>query len=185
MLMTTAEFRTYVQSDELDTVLEARLSALELLIRRHTNNNFQQRGVRVRADVLEKRFLSDSPIPFAPGDTVMVSESARMPGALFTVKETGQCFFTAQETPCDEKDVLITKVAYPMDVKLGAVGILKWQMKNDAANSGDISHKNIQSESLSRYSVTYATDHTEAEIDIAFGVPKKYVAFLNHYKKAR
>lgn len=185
MLMTIAELRAHVQTDETDETLEARLSALELLIRKCTNNPFQQRGSRVRADMAGGRFLSDAPVPFAPGDTVMVSESARMPGALLTVKEAGSGSFTVEEPIHEENGVLVTKVAYPMDVKLGAAGILKWQLKNEAANSGDASQKDVQSETLSRYSVTYASDATESDLDAAFGVPKKHVAFLKHHKKAR
>ncbi len=98
MLMTAAEFRTYVQTEEPDPVLEARLSALELLIRGYTNNLFQQRGFRVQASVRDGRFCSGSPVPFVPGDTVMVSESENMQGQLFTVKEIEPFAFTVQET---------------------------------------------------------------------------------------
>lgn len=76
-------------------------------------------------------------------------------------------------------------VEYPADVKLAAVNILKWQMKNEAAAAGDTSKKDIQSETLSRYSVTYATDVSESDIEAKFGVPKKLVACLKLYKKAR
>ena len=76
-------------------------------------------------------------------------------------------------------------VEYPADVKLAAVNILKWQLKNEAANSGDTSKKDIQSETLSRHSVTYAADATEADLSEDFGVPKKLVACLKYYKKAR
>lgn len=76
-------------------------------------------------------------------------------------------------------------VDYPADVKLAAVNILKWQLKNEAANSGDKSQKDIQSETLSRHSVTYAADASEADISADFGVPKKLVACLKLYKKAR
>ena len=64
-------------------------------------------------------------------------------------------------------------VEYPADVKLAAVNILKWQLKNEAAAAGDTSKKDIQSETLSRYSVTYAADASEADIEVNFGVPKK------------
>ena len=40
MIMSVEEFKTFVQSDLTDNVLEAKLQALELLIRRYTNNNF-------------------------------------------------------------------------------------------------------------------------------------------------
>lgn len=76
-------------------------------------------------------------------------------------------------------------VEYPADVKLAAVNILKWQLKNEAAAAGDTSKKDIQSETLSRYSVTYAADASESDIDAKFGVPKKLVAILKLYKKAR
>lgn len=42
MIMSVEEFKTFVQSDLTDNVLEAKLQALELLIRRYTNNNFQK-----------------------------------------------------------------------------------------------------------------------------------------------
>lgn len=74
---------------------------------------------------------------------------------------------------------------YPADVKLAAVNILKWQLRNEAAAAGDKSQKDIQSETLSRHSVTYATDASEADLSADFGVPKKLVACLKLYKKAR
>ena len=76
-------------------------------------------------------------------------------------------------------------VEYPADVKLAAANILKWQLNNEAAATGDTSKKDIQSETLSRYSVTYAADASEADISADFGVPRKLVACLKFYKKAR
>ena len=49
MIMTVAELRQYVTTDDVDQVLEAKLQALELLIRAYTNNNFQQRAFRAVA----------------------------------------------------------------------------------------------------------------------------------------
>ena len=68
---------------------------------------------------------------------------------------------------------------------MGVVDIMKWKLKNEAANSGDTSKKDIQSETISRHSVTYATDSTESDIDERFGVPRKYMAFLKSYIKPR
>ena len=121
MLMTVEELRNYLTTEESDEMLAARLEALELTIRKYTNNTFTKNGV----------------------------------------------------------------VEYPMDVKLGAVNILKWQLKHEAAAAGDTSKKDIQAETLSRYSVTYATDASESDMEAKFGVPKKLVAFLKLYKKAR
>lgn len=74
---------------------------------------------------------------------------------------------------------------YPADVKLGVVAMLKWKLKNEAANDGDKEQKDIQSETISRHSVTYVTDTTEIDLDEHFGVPKKHTAFLKPYKRAR
>ena len=129
--------------------------------------------------------MSESLIPFNVGDTIMVSESALQSDCLAVVTEVNDLTFMTDADWADDNSVLVTKVDYPLDVKLGAVNILKWQLRNEAANSGDKSQKDIQSETLSRHSVTYATDATEADIAADFGVPKKHVAFLTNYMKAR
>ena len=186
MLMTVEELRQYIQTDETDQVLAAKLSALELTIRRYTNNNFINRRVWLDADILGGVFVSDALIPFREGDTIMISHSDLMQDCLCTVQEVaGDTTFTVNEDVYDEGNVFVYKVDYPMDVKLGAVNILKWMLRNEAANSGDTSKKDIQSETLSRHSVTYATDSTESDLAVDFGVPKKHVAFLKLYKKAR
>ncbi|MBO7253619.1 MAG: hypothetical protein J6V25_13460, partial [Oscillospiraceae bacterium] len=92
---------------------------------------------------------------------------------------------TLKEETVDEDYMYATRVVYPMDVKMGVVKILKWQLKNDAANSGDESQKDIQSETVSRHTVTYVADPTESDLDEHFGVPKKHTAFLRPYMKAR
>lgn len=187
MLMTVDELKELIQTDEPDKMLEMRLKALEMSIRRYCNNNFQQRGCRVTADIRAGVFMSESLIPFEEGDTIMVSESDLQSGCLATVTEANELTFLTDGDWEDENDVLVTKVKYPMDVKLGAAKIIGWQLRNDAANSGDTSKKEIQSETLSRYSVTYAADATESDlaVDTGLGVPKKYAAFLKYYKKAR
>ena len=166
-------------------MLIAKLSALELTIRRFTNNNFQNRGFRIEADIRAGIFMSESLIPFDVGDTIMVSESDLQSDCLATVTEANDLTFLTDSEWADDNNVLVTKVVYPMDVKLGAVNILKWQLRNEAAASGDKSAMPVQSETISRHSVTYATDATEADMSADFGVPKKLVAFLKLYKKAR
>ncbi len=186
MLMAVEELKTYIQTEDTDAVLAGRLSALELTIRRYTNNNFINRGYMIEADIRGGVFISEALIPFEVGDTVMIANAKLQNGCLCTVKEvSGDTTFAVNERVADEDNVLIYLVDYPLDVKIGAVNILKWQLRNEAANSGDKSQKAIQSESLSRYSVTYAADSTETDISADFGVPKKLVAFLKMYKKAR
>lgn len=186
MLMTVEELRKYIQTDEPDEMLAARLEALELTIRRYTNNNFIKRGIWIEADVMAGVFMSESLIPFEAGDTIMIAHSDLQAGWLCTVNEvTDDTTFTVKEEVADEDAIRLYKVVYPMDVKLGAVNILKWQLRAEAAAAGDTSKKDIQSETLSRYSVTYATDASESDIEAKFGVPKKLVACLKLYKKAR
>lgn len=185
MLMTVEELKTYIKTEEPDALLEAKLKALELTIRRYTNNNFQKRGFRVEADIRGGVFMSEALIPFNVGDTIMVSESDLQSDCLAVVTEVNDLTFMTDADWAEDNSVLVTKVDYPLDVKLGAVNILKWQLRNEAANSGDKSQKDIQSETLSRHSVTYATDATESDLAVDFGVPKKHVAFLNNYMKAR
>lgn len=184
MIITIDELRLYIDTGETDSVLEAKLQALENQIRRATNNNFQQRAFRRPANITDGLFIVEALTPFSVGETVQVSESGLNAG-LYTVTEVMDSTFKVKEKVYDEESVLVTKVEYPMDVKLGAVDILKWQLKNAAANSGDTSKKDIQSKTLSRYSVTYAADATETDIDENFGAPKKYTAFLKSYRKAR
>lgn len=42
MLMTVEELREFIQTDETDAVLEAKLSALELMVKGYTNNTFNR-----------------------------------------------------------------------------------------------------------------------------------------------
>ena len=81
--------------------------------------------------------------------------------------------------------VLITKIEYPLDLQMGAIEIMRWQLKNENQNYNPDADKDVQSETISRHSVTYAQDVTESDIDPNFGVPKKYTAFLKRYMKAR
>lgn len=176
MIMTVAELRQFVTTGEEDQALEARLQALELLIRAYTNNNFQQRGFRVEADIRGGVFMSESLIPFAVGDTVMISQSDLQSDCLCTVKEiTDDTTFTVNESCADDDCILVTKVVYPADVKLGVANMLKWQLDNG-------NKVGVASETISRHSVTYF-DMTGD--NSAVGFPKALTGFLRPYMKAR
>lgn len=185
MLMTVEELKQYITTNKSDMVLKAMLQALELTIRRYTNNNFQNRGFRVEADIKAGVFMSESLIPFEVGDTIMVSESDLQSDCLAVVTEVNDLTFTTDSEWADEDNVLVTKVVYPADVKLGAANIIDWQLRNQAMNSGDASQAPVASETISRHSVSYATDASEADLSTEFGVPRKHVAFLKGHKKAR
>lgn len=186
MLMTVDELRQFVDTDEEDQVLEAKLQALELLIRSYTNNNFQVRAFRaVAVAEADNSLFVNTPIPFRAGDTLQITESELQPNALVTVTAVADGVVSVSEDIYEESGVVITKVVYPQDVKMGVAAMLKWMLKNEAANNGDKEQKDVQSETISRHSVTYVTDTTEADLDEHFGVPKKHTAFLKPYKRAR
>lgn len=113
MIMTVDFLRRFIQTEEEDQALEARLQALEILIQGFTNNDFQ-------------RHLS------ADGE-------------------------------------------YPMDVKMGVISLMKWELEN-REKAG------IESETISRHTVNYLNlDYYNS----AAGYPKSLMGFLTPYKKAR
>lgn len=75
MIMTVEELKKYVDTEEKDSVLEAKLQALELLIRKYTNNNFQDRNRRFVAPVDAVTGFQYASELFKVGDTIQVSES--------------------------------------------------------------------------------------------------------------
>lgn len=176
MIMTVAELRQFVTTDETDQALEARLSALELLIRAYTNNNFQARAFRAIAVATSSGHQLVTAInnPFKAGDTLQITESELNTG-LVNVRTSSNGVITVKEDLYDESGVVITKVVYPMDVKLGVANMVKWQLDN-----GD--KVGVQSETISRHSVTYFNLDGD---NSSMGFPKSLTGFLRPYMKAR
>lgn len=176
MIMTIAELRQFVTADEDDQVLEARLQALELLIRAYTNNNFQKRAFRAVAVAMAggNQLLVQDANPFKAGDTLQITESELNAG-LVHVSTTSGDGITVKEDLYDESGVVITKVVYPPDVKLGVANMLKWQLEN-----GD--KVGVASETISRHSVTYFDMSGD---NSTIGFPKALTGFLRPYRRAR
>ena len=173
MILTVQELRRYVTTDEEDQALEARLSALELLIRAHTHNNFQKRAFRRMADIADGTMVMTGN-PFREGDTVQVTGSDFNEG-LYTVTAADDSTITVREDTRDEDDVLVTKVEYPMDIRMGVVNLIKWEL-NRRDKVG------VSSESISRHSVTYESMTDDNSV---MGYPKMLMGFLKPYMKAR
>lgn len=174
MILTLDELRQHITTTEDDAVLEANLKALEFSIRRHTHNNFQNRAFRREADIVGGMFLVEALTPFNPGDTVQVSQGDLNKG-LYTVDEVTDSTFTVKEAVVDERDVLVTKVVYPPDVKMGVIKLLKWE-QNQGEKVG------IQSETISRHTVNYVSMDKDNAL---MGYPKHLLDFLAPYKQAR
>lgn len=176
MIMTVAELRRFIDTDVEDQVLEAKLQALELLIRAYTNNNFQVRAFRAIAVAMpEHELMCNGKIPFKSGDTLHITESEFMPDQLVTVESVNGSAITVNEDLYDESGIVITKVAYPADVKVGVANLLKWELDNR-------DKVGVASETISRHSVTYFNMDGD---NSTMGFPKALMGFLKPYMKAR
>lgn len=183
MIITVEFLKKFIATDIVDEVLEVKLQALEAAIRKYTNNNFQNANVRFLADI-SNGVVNQNSLYLAVDDTIQISQSDFNKG-LYTIVEKNDYQMKLDKVLYDEKMVLVTKIEYPIDVKLGVVDIMRWKLKYENQNYNPEAEKDIQSETISRHSVTYATDTTESDLDVNFGVPKKYLAFLKPYMKAR
>ena len=177
MILTVSELKQYITTDETDKVLEAKLQALELLIRAYTNNNFQIRAFRAVAVAVAEgnKLLFNSPVPFKVGDTLQITESDFMQDELVTVLTVDDASITVSGELSDESGVVVTKVKYPMDVKMGIVNLMKWELDNREKVG-------VASESISRHSVTYVDQTGDNTV---MGYPVALMGFLKPYRKAR
>lgn len=156
-----------------ESVLQRKLDAVESLIRSYTNNSFQNRHIRFEGYSEGNQIFGTSHY-LKTGDTVQITksdvndglyvltavddESVTVDGELFTV-------------PLNR----VTKVEYPAAVQEGVINLLLWDVENrDKAR--------IQSETLSRHAVTYASQTDENTI---MGYPKMLMGFLRPFMKAR
>jgi len=173
MIMSVDELKTYVNTDIADQVLEGKLQALELLVRKYTNNNFQNRNIRFRCSIMTTKLFLTSDL-LNVGDTVQISES-RYSDGVFNIINVENGYTELNRNLIDEADILVTKVEYPTDVKIGVANLMKWDLENR-------DKVGIQSETLSRHSVTYFNMDGDNSL---IGYPKSLIGFLKPYMKAR
>ena len=157
-----------------DEKIQRKLKAIEQTIRAYTNNNFQKRAYRKTADIVSGLFAVKEGVTFKVGDTVEVSESGFNAG-LYTVASVTETSFTVEEEIVDEAEVLVTKVEYPDDVIDCALNLMEWEIKNRAKVG-------IQSETLSRHSVTYFAQDANNQV---MGYPVSLLGCLKAYRKCR
>lgn len=174
MIISVEDARQYITTSETDAVLAAKLRAVEALIRKYTNNNFQQRNVRFKCSAIATKLFLTTEL-LSAGDTIQVSESLYNDGVYTVVSKEEEGFIELDKPLIDEANLLITKVVYPEDVKLGVVNMLKWDIENR-------DKVGIASETISRHSVTYFNMDGE---NSNLGYPKSLIGFLKPYMKAR
>lgn len=173
MVISIEDLKKYITTTEPDAVLEAKLQALELSVRKYTNNNFQKRNIRFQCPIMAQKLHLETNL-LNVGDTVQISSSLFNDG-IYHITEKEEGFVELNETLIDEPAVIVTMVLYPMDVKMGVVNMLRWELENRDKIG-------IASETISRHSVTYFNMDAD---NSALGFPKALTGFLKPYMKPR
>lgn len=159
-------------ADYTMTELQREMDAIEQAIRSYTNNNFQDQRKRVECATKGGVLQGASPY-LKTGDTVEISKSNN--AGLYVLAQVGDTMTVYSGALFDEPYNLVTKVEYPADVVAGALRLLDWKLtQSDKVG--------VQSESISRHSVTYVNyDGTNS----IMGYPQSLFGFLKPYKKVR
>lgn len=159
-------------SGQDSSILQEKLNAIELLIRKYTNNNFQNRNIRFLAPS-DGNVLYGSCLFLKAGDTVQITESLVNDG-LYVVQSVGDTT-EIDTTIFPVEHNLVTKVEYPIDVKMGVINLMRWEITTR-------NKVGIKSETISRHSVTYYDQDSNNQV---MGYPVSLLGFLEPYKKAR
>lgn len=154
-------------------VLSMKLEAIEGLIRNYTNNNFQNRNMRIEAPVVDGMVRGCSSY-FRIGDTVQISQS-KVNDGLYVIKNITNDGITLDKEPYDSPFNIVTKVIYPADIKKGVIDLMIWEKKNRQKVG-------IKSETLSRHSVAYFDQDAGNQ---TMGYPVSLLGFLKPYMKPR
>ena len=173
MIMTVDELKKHIQTNENDSTLEMKLQALELLIRRYTNNKFQQKNIRFSASAKNGKLKLSTDMLYV-GDTIEISQSKYNNGVFVIRSKEGENI-NLSDILIGEDELLVTKIKYPYDVQMGVVNMMKWELENR-------DKVGVQSETISRHSVTYFNMDGD---NSTMGFPKSLMGFLTPYKKAR
>ena len=158
-----------------DDALKMTLDGIEEVIRAYTNNNFQNRNVRLQASTSENKLNAVSPY-ISVGDTVQISQSDVNDG-LFVVAEVDSenRTMTFDKNVFDHQFQLVTKIEYPNAVVQGVINMMKWEVTGREKVG-------IQSETISRHSTTYFNMDSSNQV---MGYPVSLLGFLKPFMKAK
>lgn len=160
-------------SGKSEAALKRKLNAVEHLIRSYTNNNFQNRSIRLHGKSVGDTVIGDASF-FKVGDTVQISQSDVNDG-LYLVTEVADDFIRLDAELFNVPNNLVTKVEYPTDIQEGVLELMLWEVKNRQKVG-------IKSETLSRHSVSYYDQDADNQV---MGYPVALLGFLKPYMKAR
>lgn len=178
MIISVEEAKEHITTTVKDSVLEAKLQAIESMVRKRTNNTFVVPNFRFRCQIMaQKAYIRHENIPglLNVGDTVQISQSVYNDGIYVIKSIDEEGYIELDKLLIDESEILLSKVEYPMDVKMGVLNLLQW----DLENRGKVG---VASETISRHSVTYFNMDGD---NSAMGYPKSLMGFLKPYMKAR
>lgn len=161
-------------ANQNETIVANKLKAIELMIRAYTNNNFQNRQVRFLADSQSNQLIGDVPAFLKVGDTVQITQSSVNNG-LYVITGIADTHIEVDEDLYSCCYNLVTKVEYPIDIKVGVTNLMQWEIKNRQKVG-------IKSETLSRHSVTYFDQDASNQV---MGYPVSLLGFLKPYMRAR
>jgi len=174
MIISVEELLVYPEFRNTDyDLLITKLKAVETMVRKFTNNNFQNRNIRFRASSADDR-LNGSSAYLQAGDTIQISESGVNDG-LYRVTGVYDDYITVDSELFAVGSNLVTKVEYPADIKIGVVNLMKWETTNR-------DKVGVKSETISRHSVTYYDQDSTNQV---MGYPVSLLGFLRPYMKAR
>ncbi len=174
MIVSKEELRETNQFEGMNVQdIQMKLKSIEHLIRTYTNNNFQNRNMRIRAVSQDGVIIGSSPY-FKVGDTLQISES-KVNDGLYTISAIDDDIIEVNEDLYDNSFNLVTKIVYPADIKKGVIDMLIWELEMRAKVG-------IKSETISRHSVTYYDQDVSNQV---MGYPVSILGFLQPYMRAR
>ena len=174
MIVSVEQLRSYADfSKYTDEELKDRLDALESLVRSYTNNNFQNRNIRVYCSSEDNVLKCDSKY-FKVGDTVQISNS-KVNDGLYVIENINSDGLLLDGSIFDVPCQTVTKIEYPKAVVNTVVNLLKWDVQYS-------DKRGVQSESIGRHSVTYIA---QTEDNSFGGYPRALFNTLIQYQKAR
>lgn len=175
MLISAGDLKSrYIKFADIDDDLITRkLSVIEHVIRKYTNNNFQNRLIRFNASVEGGVIKGTSPY-LKSLDTIEISDGVNK--GLYTVIGLDNGVKTI-EPLYDYPNQLITKIEYPIDVIEGAIDLLDWELIKEGKKL-----TGVASESISRHNVSYVQRTNDNTVN---GYPIELFNFCENYKRAR
>ena len=173
MIWSGTELKAMPEFSSYDVdLLSRKMTAIELMIRGYTNNNFQDRNVRVKTYSVNGGLYLNNDVLFAVGDTVQITQS-KWNNGLYIVTAITENVMTLDKSLLTETELLATSVTYPQDIKEGSLNLLQWDLtKMDKVG--------ISSESISRHSWSYSNGSLGSH-----GYPAELMGFLEPYRKLR